>query len=79
MVDLAKSIAMASIDADGMSHLDYDAPSLGSVDGAHEIGHLLGIWGHLDDPSALMYFAIDDGSRSATAADLAALAEVWGE
>lgn len=71
------SIARAWIGDDGMSHLDYDKASLGWPSGAHEIGHLLGMWGHIDDQSALMYFAT--GSEVPTSLDLDQLERVWGE
>ena len=42
----------------------------------HELGHLLGLWEHLDDPAALMQRA--PSADGPTSLDLDALADAWG-
>jgi hypothetical protein len=44
---------------------------------AHEVGHLLGVWDHTEEPNTLMFHFAD--APGPTTVDLDALADVWGE
>lgn len=46
---------------------------------AHEVGHVIGVWHHLDEPGCLMSGGFNGiGSATPTAADVDRLLEVWG-
>lgn len=59
-------------DSDADDYRDYR-----NMVAAHEVGHLLGVWEHTDEPGTMMFHTAD--APWPTDIDLEALAGVWGE